>query len=401
MSRRAATPSNVETRTLRSEAPADRAPSQSIPTQTAPPENAESPPPASGKPPSSARVEPVPEPTTPKLTRVGRYQISGQIGQGGLGTVFSGIDPLLGRPVAIKLPRGRRSQKEAEEFLLEARRLAQLKHPGIVTVFDVGTEAGVCYIVTDLLEGKTLSDYQKGRRLPVDEVVRIVAAIADALAHAHAQGVVHRDIKPRNIFITDDGRPIVLDFGLGVSQETYSKPGQVAGTLTYMSPEQVRGQAHRVDGRTDIFSLGIVLYQMLTGKLPFWAENAVEMIRRIEQDEPQPPRQLVHQITPVLEKICMTALAKDPAKRFTTAGDFAAALRAAVGQAIDPSPLSFASSSSQFLPVTDESGSSTSIRRRTGSTRDAERRHVTVVVMALDAAWPEGDHPTTRNASWS
>lgn len=302
--------------------------------------------------------------------------------------VFAGTDPLLGRSVAIKLPR--KTKTEIEDFLQEARRLAQLKHPGIVTVYDVGIEDGKCYIVTDLLEGMTLSEAIR-RKLPVEEVVRIVAAVADALAHAHAQGVVHRDIKPRNIFITREGRPIVLDFGLGVSHESYGRPGQVAGTIAYMSPEQVRGQAHRVDGRTDVYSLGVVLYQLLTGRTPFWSDNTMELMRRIEQDEPQPPRQLAPQLSPLLERICLTAMAKDPSRRFTTAGDFAAALRMSIGQPSDAIPTPFAPPGGATPTLGEDSSSTASLhRKRSGeSTRDAVRRQVTVAVLALDVVWPE------------
>jgi predicted ATPase len=306
------------------------------------------------------------------------------LGQGGIGMVFVANDTLLGRKVAVKVPRRTRGKADAEELLQEARRLAQLKHPGIVTVYDVGLDGDICYIVTDLLEGDTLRGEAQARRFAPEEAAGTVAAIADALAHAHAQGVVHRDIKPANIFITRDGRPVLLDFGLGVTDEAYGKPGQIAGTVAYMSPEQVRGQAHRVDGRTDIYSLGVVLYQLLADRMPFRSANSPELMRRIEHDDPQPLRQIVPLISPALERVVATAMMKQPAARYTTAGDFAAALRAAVG--LGPA----VPAASLPPPVSSSPSDSTlGLGSSTESRREAERRQVTVVAFAFDVVWPE------------
>jgi serine/threonine protein kinase len=322
--------------------------------------------------------------------RVGRYTINKILGEGGLGTVYEATDPLLNRRVAVKLPKASRSASETQMFLEEARRLARLEHPGIVTVFDVGLYDGLCYIVTALLEGETLSSLPRRMQLSIPEIVRIVADVADALAHAHALEVVHRDIKPGNIFMTAGNRPVVIDFGLGVTQDSYGKPGQVAGTLFYMSPEQVRGMAHRVDGRTDIYSLGVVLYQLLTSRLPFRSDDNAELMRRIEQDDPQPPRQLVPHLSPELEQVCLTALAKSPAERYTTACDFAAALRKAIApaaviisraSATDTTISARLSQELQPGPVAEERISTSS---GTSSKREAERRQVTIAVFTLD-----------------
>ncbi len=328
-------------------------------------------------------------------TRVGRYTISKVLGEGGLGTVYEAKDPLLNRRVAIKLPKAVRSASETQMFLEEARRLARLEHPGIVTVFDVGLHAGQCYIVTVLLEGETLGSLIRKQQFPISETVRIVAEVADALAHAHALEVVHRDIKPGNIFMTNGNRPVVIDFGLGVTQDSYGKPGQIAGTLYYMSPEQVRGMAHRVDGRTDVYSLGVVLYQMLTTRLPFRSDDNVELMRRIEQDDPQPPRQLAPHLSPELEQVCLTALAKSPSERYTTAGDFAVALRkAAAPQPAGKSTVAVKLDVTASLPPREilsgvVKGPRISSVGTGSSKREAERRQVTIAVFALDVASPE------------
>ena len=161
------------------------------------------------------------------------------------------------------------------------------------------------------------------------EAARIAAAVADALAHAHARLIVHRDVKPANIILTPDRGPVLVDFGLGLDEARAggSELGVVSGTPAYMAPEQVAGAAHRIDGRTDIYSLGVVLYEMLCGHLPFRASNTRELLRQVRDDEPQPPRQLRREIPPELERACLKALAKRLQDRYTTAADFAEDLR--------------------------------------------------------------------------
>ena len=219
----------------------------------------------------------------------------------------------------------------AERFLQEARRLAQLSHPGIVTVHDVGVDGGQVYIVSDFLEGPDLGRWLEGHRPSWPESARIAAAVADALAHAHARLIVHRDIKPANIIITPDRGPVLVDFGLGLDEAGAdgSELGIISGTPAYMAPEQVAGAAHRIDGRTDIHSLGVVLYEMLCGHLPFRASNTRELLRQVRDDEPQPPRQLRPEIPPELERACLKSLAKRLQDRYTNASDFAADLRRA------------------------------------------------------------------------
>lgn len=264
----------------------------------------------------------------------GRYEVRRPLGRGAFGAVFLGYDAQLDRPVAIKAPRLDVDSQNAERaFFEEAKRLAKLNHPGIVSVYDVGIDRGQCYIVSRYLDGPSLSQWLQDNRPTWQQTVQIVAALAEALAHAHAQRIVHRDLKPANVIMTPGNVPVVVDFGLALSdaQLTGRERGRVAGTPAYMSPEQVRGEGHRIDGRTDIFALGVILYRMLTRQMPFQAENTHELRRQIEEDDPQPPRQLVPDLPRELERVCLKALAKSPRHRFTTAGDMAAELLALVG----------------------------------------------------------------------
>ena len=275
--------------------------------------------------------------------RVGRYEIREVLGEGGFGAVYSGFDSQLNRRVAIKVPHVHLdSQQVEQEFIKEARQLAQLKHPGIVTVFDVGVDDGRCFIVSDFLEGVTLQNWLKQARPAWPESARIVAEIADALAHAHANRTVHRDLKPGNVILVQGPQtmqPVLVDFGLAVSDSQKAAGtgvGEVSGTPNYMSPEQVKGEGHRIDGRTDIYALGVLLYRMLTGRLPFASKHLTELMRQVREDEPQPPRQVAQDIPPQLEYICLKSMAKNLGGRYTTAGDMAVDLRQVIASVTMP-----------------------------------------------------------------
>jgi class 3 adenylate cyclase/predicted ATPase len=326
----------------------------------------------------------------------GRYHVRTALGAGGFGTVYLGHDTELDRPVAIKVLHAGPDvpHAESERFLKEARRLARLSHPGIVTVHDVGVHEGQVYIISDYLEGLDLSEWLKRNSPSWHEAARIAAAVADALAHAHARLTVHRDVKPANIILTPDRGPVLVDFGLGLDEAAAGgrELGAVSGTPAYMAPEQVAGEAHRIDGRTDVYSLGVVLYQMLCRIVPFRASNIRELLRQVHDDEPQPPRQLVREIPPELERACLKALAKRLQDRYTTAADFADDLRrvceAAAGQASTTSARQFTVATLTGEPPATRPPSSqigiTSSASRRHVVREAERRQVTVLICGCE-----------------
>jgi formylglycine-generating enzyme required for sulfatase activity len=263
---------------------------------------------------------------------LGRYRITGKLGSGGFGVVYKGYDDDLRREVAIKVPHRERitTPEDVETYLAEARILASLDHPHIVPVHDVGrTEDGLCFVVAKFIPGIDLAHKLRDTRLSFGESTELAATIADALDHAHNRGLVHRDVKPGNILLDNEGRPYLADFGLALKEEDYGKGDGLRGTPAYMSPEQANGEGHRVDGRSDIFSLGCVFYELLTGNRPFHGQTPTDILIQISSDEPLAPRQIDDAIPKELERICLKALAKKASERYGTAKDLSDDLRSA------------------------------------------------------------------------
>ncbi len=264
------------------------------------------------------------------LGRLGHYEILEVLGKGGYGLVYLGHDERLDRPVAVKVPHAKliSQPEDAEALLAEARTVANLDHPNIVPVHDVGsTEDCPCYVVSKYVEGTDLSAKIKENRLKYTEAAELVATVAEALHYAHKQGLVHRDVKPGNILIGNDGKPYVVDFGLALREENIGKGPKYAGTPAYMSPEQARGEGHRVDGRSDIFSLSVVFYELLVGRRPFHGDTQAELLEQVTSYEPRPLRQYDEKLPKELERICHKAMAKRASERYSSAHDMAEDLR--------------------------------------------------------------------------
>ncbi|MEK6262137.1 MAG: serine/threonine-protein kinase [Planctomycetota bacterium] len=304
---------------------------------------------ASGTSSPTHRGRSMPSAPTQLPARIGRYLVKRILGGGRFGTVYEAFDELLHRMVAVKQPhRGSLSDAETDMFATEARHLAQLNHPGIVPVYDFGiAEDGTCYVVTRLIDGETLAAALQQRRFRWQEAAQLLSRVAGALHYAHCHQIVHRDLKPDNILLDRSSQPYVADFGLALN-ELQQRDGAfaAAGTPAYMSPEQICGEVRYLDGRSDLWSLGVILYELLTGQRPFRGDTVAALTVDILNRDPKPLRLLNAELPVELEQLCLRCLVRERTHRLPTAADLAAGLEQSLaphttGSAVMPLPEGF------------------------------------------------------------
>jgi tetratricopeptide (TPR) repeat protein len=267
------------------------------------------------------------------MDKIGKYKIDNILGKGAMGVVYKALDPDIDREVAIKTIRfdlisdGTDKEELMKRFIREAQAAGRLSHPNIVTIYDVGREEDLTYIVMQYIKGKSLQRMIAAKNeFSYAEICALMSKICEALDYAHKQGIVHRDIKPANVLMDDAGKPFIVDFGVArVETSTITQTGTTIGTPSYMSPEQVMGKT--VDNRSDVFSLGVILYEILTGKSPFDADNITTVIYKIINEEPPSLKDVKKGLPPHFENIIRKALAKDPENRYETCGKLAEDLR--------------------------------------------------------------------------
>jgi serine/threonine-protein kinase len=274
--------------------------------------------------------------TRKKQTHIGRYKILGELGRGAMGVVYRAQDPALDRVVALKtilLSDDVDNRKEYEKrFAIEARAVGKLNHPSIVTTFDFGEEGDLAYLAMELLEGTDLRTRMKEGALPTAEAIEIAVQVADGLGFAHERGIVHRDIKPGNIMLLERGGAKIMDFGIARmrSEDFKTSTGMVLGTPRFMSPEQIAGAP--VDQRSDLFSLGVVLYEMLTGQMLFAGDDSPQIAHNVTLVEHEPPSRRNAEVSSLLDFVVARALKKDPSVRYQDAYELAADLRTCLAE---------------------------------------------------------------------
>ena len=293
-----------------------------------------------------------------EIGNLGKYELRREIGRGAMGVVYEGYDPMIKRVVALKTIRsdqltGDESATVIARFRREAQAAGRLSHPNIVPIYDFGEDGGVWFIAMEFVKGRELKEYfDANERFSVPDIVRIMSQMLDALDYSHRQGVIHRDIKPANVFLLADGCVKVADFGIAhIDSSSLTQVGTVLGTPSYMSPEQIMGLP--VDGRSDLFSAGVILYQFLTGERPF-AGSATTTMQKVLKEDPLPPSALNVQLLPAMDAVVRKALAKRADERYQTATEFAAAIRAAAtGTASTVTVVQPASADATVLSIPD------------------------------------------------
>ena len=303
---------------------------------------------------------------------IGKYRVVSRLGRGGMGTVYKAVDETLDREVAIKcLNHDLGDQDVLKRFRAEAMTLARLNHPNIATLFELTEHDGHLLMVMEFVRGETLEGLsQRLGPLPVDRAAQLCSQVLDALAHAHRAGVVHRDLKPANLMLADSGLTKVMDFGLArmAGTEHLTNDGFMVGTPAYMAPEQVL--AHEIDGRADLYAMGVVLFRLLTAKLPFTADSGIAMAQKQIHDQPTPARRFRTELPAACDEIFGRALAKEPHDRFQTAEDFRAAL------------VVLGASLSGWTPSPSATQSVTSLRPAAATSRSVQESAATVVLPA-------------------
>ena len=328
------------------------------------------------------------------ISKLGKYEIRGELGRGAMGVVYEGFDPMIHRIVAIKTIRADRlganeSATAIARFRSEAQAAGRLTHPNIVAIYDFDIDGDTWFIAMESVKGRELKEYfDANERFAITDIVRIMTQILAALDYSHRQGVIHRDIKPANIFILGDGTAKVADFGIArIDSSTLTQVGDVLGTPAYMSPEQIMGLP--VDGRSDLFSAGVLLYQFLTGERPF-AGSANTIMQKVLKEEPLPPSSLNVQLPAAMDAVVRKALAKKPADRFQNAKEFADALQAAAAEDPDATVRAAPSGATAGRPLAAPVASASSTQPAPVPVKPSQTSAVAVVLGALVIAGAAG-----------